>query len=1401
MSDNIRIKATPGDNKFLKVNINQKFDFIEILSLKISQDDAYRRFCSDYGVVVGRVIVNNGVGVPNAKVSIFIPVDEEDKLDPEIFGLYPFETVTDRDLDGIPYNLLPNSSNGQEDCFTPIGTFPSKREIQDNDNLSKIYCKYYKFTTTTNDSGDYMLFGLPVGTHFLHAEVDVSDIGFLSQKPYELITQGGASTNFKSPSKYKNREESTSLSQLKKFSPISVNVQPFWGDTEQCEVGITRNDIDLQFSINPSALFMGSIFSDSGKNTLTKKCLPRPRIGEHDQLSTGAGAVEMIRKLRDGSIERFDVAGGEVDDDGTWAYLVPMNLDYVTTSEEGDLVPTDDPTKGIPTRARVRFRINIRGNNGSYLVPNNPDNKSLTDYAFDQNTRDRSFTDLYWNEIYSVKNYIPRIQQTVANDLVEEFTGIKDVDSGSALQFPFNKIGININPLFSIICVFLNIFVLLVGIINDIFINSINTVILILNEVLSVICDITAIIGDLICLGNNTCRCDTCLQKDRCFTELNQNQSSNPCADACDCGLIPYIPYIYLDCDGDNYVIGLLATLDVALQATQYDINGQSQLDADACITTNNTSTNYSFFYVGNNPAPGAALDASAGWLDCQARLLTETLNIIQFDFYNDWINGALYSFQFDISNDRNRFCDIDNSLAAFGPIPPATFIKDTCTQSLPIFDNMNTNCNPLTAAAVCGLNVATNEGIIKKIDNTFYYAPISDTGNKFFATDIINLGSMVDCNWRGTPKIYPYLVDTSFNLPSLSPEREDPNNSQSTILETGFDTPLANEPYLVADIGCFPVAFIFTNLTSCINIRRFCELGAGLDEQRGNIPVNNRIDNNDVEQTYVRGVFAFLNGNLQIEEIKFDKTNFGDDLEDPYDEFRNVEVINKLNERDSSFYFYFGINKGKTSYDKILSNFFPECQPELESDLIIIGQSTQDDDASLTPTGELEIEILNGEPPYDINWTGPTGFPAQTSYPNYLPDTQTLDNLLVGTYEVTVVDSLNRLAVKSIYVPGPIPVSCSIQNTPISTPNSSDGEIFVTIFNGTPNYTIELFIQGNTTSIQSASITPQPGNNNINYNFTGLAAGLYQVIVTDSRGTTCIRDIEISDLPPLTISISTADVTCFGDSNGSATLTIGSGNAPFDIQWSDANGTVVSTGNSFLANLQQGTYSVTVTDANGLGNTQSQTFTINQPINITYNLNYKNIGCNGANDGEINYTNISSENNVEISYEDIQGNTITQVVPGTSGSYSITNLPPATYRINLKDVGTLCERLNIINIEEPVNPLAVNITNIYNLMNDSKFEATATGGWGDTPVGNPSPGNTYEFIWEVSTGGPYQQIQNNQTIGSYTFTILNLISQGKSVLDVGYSNNTGLDVRCRIKGINGNTGAFCERLTQTLTI
>ena len=77
MSKSIRIRTTPGgEDKYIKVKLDQDFDFIEILSLKIGQDEVYRKFCADYGVIAGRVIANNGFGVQNAKISVFIPISD-----------------------------------------------------------------------------------------------------------------------------------------------------------------------------------------------------------------------------------------------------------------------------------------------------------------------------------------------------------------------------------------------------------------------------------------------------------------------------------------------------------------------------------------------------------------------------------------------------------------------------------------------------------------------------------------------------------------------------------------------------------------------------------------------------------------------------------------------------------------------------------------------------------------------------------------------------------------------------------------------------------------------------------------------------------------------------------------------------------------------------------------------------------------------------------------------------------------------------------------------------------------------------------------------------------------------------------------------------------------------------
>ena len=80
MSESIRIRTTPGDEseKYIEVKLEQDFDFLELLSLKIDQEDVYQSFCSEYGIIAGRVIINKGFGVPNTKVSIFVPINSVD---------------------------------------------------------------------------------------------------------------------------------------------------------------------------------------------------------------------------------------------------------------------------------------------------------------------------------------------------------------------------------------------------------------------------------------------------------------------------------------------------------------------------------------------------------------------------------------------------------------------------------------------------------------------------------------------------------------------------------------------------------------------------------------------------------------------------------------------------------------------------------------------------------------------------------------------------------------------------------------------------------------------------------------------------------------------------------------------------------------------------------------------------------------------------------------------------------------------------------------------------------------------------------------------------------------------------------------------------------------------------
>ena len=95
-----RIRTDIGKDQRLTVELKQDYDLLEVLSLKFTQKDIYTSLCADYGVVCGRISVNDGVGVANARVSVFIPLSEEDAEDPIISELYPYKTTSDRSEEG-----------------------------------------------------------------------------------------------------------------------------------------------------------------------------------------------------------------------------------------------------------------------------------------------------------------------------------------------------------------------------------------------------------------------------------------------------------------------------------------------------------------------------------------------------------------------------------------------------------------------------------------------------------------------------------------------------------------------------------------------------------------------------------------------------------------------------------------------------------------------------------------------------------------------------------------------------------------------------------------------------------------------------------------------------------------------------------------------------------------------------------------------------------------------------------------------------------------------------------------------------------------------------------------------------------------------------------------------------
>jgi len=399
-----------------------------------------------------------------------------------------------------------------------------------------------------------------------------------------------------------------------------------------------------------------------------------------------------------------------------------------------------------------------------------------------------------------------------------------------------------------------------------------------------------------------------------------------------------------------------------------------------------------------------------------------------------------------------------------------------------------------------------------------------------------------------------------------------------------------------------------------------------------------------------------------------------------------------------------------------------------------------------------LSADTISGA---TYNWTGPNGFSSALQNPVIINVTA----LNAGTYSVTAtVNGCTGPAGTTSVTINPTPSSTLLQNN-VSCFGGSNGSASVVASGGTPAFT---YLWSNAQTTSSA---------------TGLIAGGYNATITDSKGCKVITAVSITQpVAPLSSSSSQTNVSCFGGSNGTASVIPTGGTAPYSYLWS--NGQTASTATGLIA----GNYSITSTDLNGCTNVTA--ITITQPAVLSSNVSQTNVSCYGGNNGSAL---VSAPSGGTPGY--------TYMWSNGQISSSITELVIGTYSLTVTDAKG-CTVVASATITQPTAPLTYTTsqTNVSCFGgNNGSASIIAAGG---TPA--------YSYLW--LPGNQTSDNISNLTMGTYTITVTDAkgctaigfitITQ-PAVLAVSFINQT--NVSC-FAGNNGSVTANASGGIQNYT-
>ena len=246
------------------------------------------------------------------------------------------------------------------------------------------------------------------------------------------------------------------------------------------------------------------------------------------------------------------------------------------------------------------------------------------------------------------------------------------------------------------------------------------------------------------------------------------------------------------------------------------------------------------------------------------------------------------------------------------------------------------------------------------------------------------------------------------------------------------------------------------------------------------------------------------------------------------------------------------------------------------------LGSVTNDTTWLTTGGGSVNVSITNdicsqgvgtatanpgaGSPPYTFTWTPNVG------------NTQTISGLAAGTYNLTMVDA-NGCPYTGSGVVGDNPATYSFSSTLVSCPGGNDGTATAVM---TPS---------------AVGITYSWSNGQTTATATGLTAGTYTCIMNSPSGCTGTVSVVVTEIPGMILTTSNViDANCNGISNGSATINVVQGTAPYFYQWSASN-SILNSAN----NLGAGPHTIIVTDAAGCSDNISLSINEPSPLAISF--------------------------------------------------------------------------------------------------------------------------------------------------------------------------------------------------------